>query len=174
MAIIDFIYLGEANVHQENLDSFFALAEELQLNDLTRSGDEEEEEKHRTSPLPMTPPNVQGGSYSQLEAKIPKRGSFETEQPLDETGSLQKNNEKENYSDKHKHSIVEETHEDKDFTPKDFKSVDPLDEPEAPTDNPVAADLQALKEKIQIKYLQSVWQGGPRVSYKRSHRTLPH
>ena len=30
-AIIDFLYLGEANVFQEELDSFLALAEELQL-----------------------------------------------------------------------------------------------------------------------------------------------
>ena len=31
MAVIDFLYLGEANVFQEELDSFLALAEELQL-----------------------------------------------------------------------------------------------------------------------------------------------
>ena len=34
-AMIDFIYFGEANVFQENLDSFLALAEELQLKGLT-------------------------------------------------------------------------------------------------------------------------------------------
>jgi hypothetical protein len=34
-AIIDFLYLGEANVIQENLDAFLALAEELQLKGLT-------------------------------------------------------------------------------------------------------------------------------------------
>ena len=33
-AIIDFLYLGEANVFQEELDSFLALAEELQLKGL--------------------------------------------------------------------------------------------------------------------------------------------
>ena len=33
-AILDFIYLGEANVYQENLDSFLAIAEELQLKGL--------------------------------------------------------------------------------------------------------------------------------------------
>ena len=30
-AIVDFLYRGEANVFQENLDSFLAIAEELQL-----------------------------------------------------------------------------------------------------------------------------------------------
>ena len=35
LAIIDFLYLGEANVIQENLDSFRALAGELQLKGLT-------------------------------------------------------------------------------------------------------------------------------------------
>ena len=33
-AIIDFLYFGEANVFQENLDSFLAIAEELQLKGL--------------------------------------------------------------------------------------------------------------------------------------------
>ena len=32
VAIIDFIYLGEANIYQEDLDGFLALAEEIQLN----------------------------------------------------------------------------------------------------------------------------------------------
>ena len=35
MAILDFLYFGEANVYQENLDSFLAIAEELKLNGLT-------------------------------------------------------------------------------------------------------------------------------------------
>ena len=38
VAIIDFLYFGEANVLQENLDSFLALAEELRLKGLTGSG----------------------------------------------------------------------------------------------------------------------------------------
>ena len=33
-AIVDFLYHGEANVFQENLDSFLAVAEELQLKGL--------------------------------------------------------------------------------------------------------------------------------------------
>ena len=40
LAIIDFLYCGEANVKQENLDSFLALAEELQLKGLMGKGDE--------------------------------------------------------------------------------------------------------------------------------------
>ena len=34
LAIVDFLYCGEANVYQENLDSFLAVAEELQLKGL--------------------------------------------------------------------------------------------------------------------------------------------
>ena len=34
LAIVDFLYRGEANVFQENLDSFLAIAEELQLEGL--------------------------------------------------------------------------------------------------------------------------------------------
>ena len=36
-AIVDFIYHGEANIYQEDLDGFLALAEELQLKGLATS-----------------------------------------------------------------------------------------------------------------------------------------
>ena len=36
-AMIDFLYYGEANVNQESLDAFLALAEELKLKGLTGS-----------------------------------------------------------------------------------------------------------------------------------------
>ena len=38
VAMIDFLYFGEANIYQENLDSFLAVAEELQLKGLMGSG----------------------------------------------------------------------------------------------------------------------------------------
>ena len=34
-AVVDFIYHGEANIYQEDLEGFLALAEELQLKGLT-------------------------------------------------------------------------------------------------------------------------------------------
>ena len=46
VAMIDFLYFGEANVYQENLDSFLAVAEELQLKGLMGSGAEEEVEEN--------------------------------------------------------------------------------------------------------------------------------
>ena len=39
IAIMDFLYYGEANVFQDNLDSFLAIAEELRLKGLTGSDD---------------------------------------------------------------------------------------------------------------------------------------
>ena len=39
LAIVDFLYCGEANVFQENLDSFLAIAEELQLKGLMGKND---------------------------------------------------------------------------------------------------------------------------------------
>ena len=44
MAMVDFFYYGEANVYQENLDSFLVLAEELQLKGLRGNQTEKEEE----------------------------------------------------------------------------------------------------------------------------------
>ena len=43
VAIVDFLYCGEANVLQKNLDSFLAIAEELQLKGLMGQNDEESE-----------------------------------------------------------------------------------------------------------------------------------
>ena len=39
VAIMDFLYYGEANVYQDNLDSFLGIAEELRLKGLTGSDD---------------------------------------------------------------------------------------------------------------------------------------
>merc|ERR1719319_339008 len=52
VAMVDFLYCGEANVYQENLDSFLAVAEELQLKGLMGSGAEEEVEETRNKPKP--------------------------------------------------------------------------------------------------------------------------
>ena len=50
-AIVDFLYFGEANVHQENLDAFLALAEELKLKGLSGE-DVGEKETHFSSAAP--------------------------------------------------------------------------------------------------------------------------
>ena len=50
LAILDFLYCGETNVYQENLDSFLAIAEELELKGLGKSSQEEEK--------PTKPSNV--------------------------------------------------------------------------------------------------------------------
>ena len=47
VAIMDFLYFGEANVLQENLDTFLALAEELRLKGLSGGGVEAEKEANR-------------------------------------------------------------------------------------------------------------------------------
>merc|ERR1712129_11702 len=57
VAIIDFLYLGEANVYQENLDSFLVVAEELQLKGLMGSDAEKDTEENysQTKPKIKTP-----------------------------------------------------------------------------------------------------------------------
>ena len=42
-AIVDFLYCGEANIFQENIDAFLAIAEELKLKGLTSKPDRSEE-----------------------------------------------------------------------------------------------------------------------------------
>merc|ERR1712129_31966 len=45
VAMVDFLYHGEANVNQENLDPFLAVAEELQLKGIMGFGTEEKAEE---------------------------------------------------------------------------------------------------------------------------------
>ena len=54
VAMVDFLYFGEANVSQENLDSFLVIAEELQLKGLQGSNDQNEIELNKKS-LPTKP-----------------------------------------------------------------------------------------------------------------------
>ena len=49
-AILDFLYCGEANVFQENLDSFFAIAEELKLKGLMGQSDVKDEKPQEFDP----------------------------------------------------------------------------------------------------------------------------
>ena len=49
-AILDFLYCGEANVFQENLDTFLALAEELKLKGLMGQPDAQEDKVTNASP----------------------------------------------------------------------------------------------------------------------------
>ena len=56
VAIMDFIYHGQANIFQEDLDSFLALAEELQLKGLT--GPKDEYQGSNESPKNISSPQV--------------------------------------------------------------------------------------------------------------------
>ena len=61
LAIVDFLYRGEANVFQENLDSFLAIAEELQLKGLMGKTDgivEDYKEDKKSLPSTFSPLNV--------------------------------------------------------------------------------------------------------------------
>ena len=65
LAIVDFLYRGEADVFQENLDSFLAIAEEFQLKGLTGKTDEEVEVFEEVK-KPLSP------TLLQVNSKIPK------------------------------------------------------------------------------------------------------
>ena len=43
LGIVDFLYYGEANISQENLESFLSIADELQMDGLMKNGENEEE-----------------------------------------------------------------------------------------------------------------------------------
>merc|ERR1719187_980249 len=73
VAMIDFLYFGEANVYQENLDSFLAVAEELQLKGLMGSGAEKEIEEAKEKFIPNKKPakSVNKANYIPTEVTNP-------------------------------------------------------------------------------------------------------
>jgi len=74
-AVVDFLYCGEANVSQENLDSFLALAEEFQLKGLlpTRKKDGEVK-KEEASETPKTPRTI--SSVQEKSTIFPSQSKF--------------------------------------------------------------------------------------------------
>ena len=87
MAIVDFLYHGEANVYPENLDSFLAIAEELQLKGLMGKMDDgvqdfevDEKRPMTLSPAFKTDANISKASFKGQEprAKIQRPGERNT------------------------------------------------------------------------------------------------
>ena len=56
LAIVDFLYCGEANVYQENLNAFLVIAEEFQLKGLMGKSDKDEEVQEETFPKSKVKP----------------------------------------------------------------------------------------------------------------------
>jgi len=74
--ILDFMYYGEANVAQEDLDPFLALAEELQVKGLTSKNGGGSKSSHTPTPAKKRPTHVaseSAASHSAAAATPPKR-----------------------------------------------------------------------------------------------------
>ena len=72
-AIIDFLYNGEANIFQENLDSFLAIAEELQLKGLTGQKNDDVSDQspfQSTSAFDREPMRLKSGGQRQIANKV--------------------------------------------------------------------------------------------------------
>ena len=81
-AIIDFLYYGEANIYQENLDSFLAIAEELQLKGLEGSKDQQESNREE-----RLNPNEKFKTDSKLPPPKTQQTMRETTHDSNKTGS---------------------------------------------------------------------------------------
>ena len=75
-AMLDFLYCGEANVYQEQLDSFLALAKELKLQGLTEEIEGLAYSETRVSSTPIKEEYFQENEQSTLREKL-DRTAFE-------------------------------------------------------------------------------------------------
>ena len=63
VAILDYLYHGEVNIYQENLDNFLGLADELKIKGLAGT---QEEEKHKTSlAIPKSMPKTKSDTKTE-------------------------------------------------------------------------------------------------------------
>ena len=108
LAIVDFIYLGEANIYQEDLEDFFALAIELKLN-----GFSENEENYEES-FTKTKLEKSADIVSRKITKVPKERKNELEREkevgikytkLKGLSENEKHNEKSYEESKHDKSV---------------------------------------------------------------------
>ena len=76
-SMVDFFYYGEANVHQENLDSFLVLAEELQWKGLRGNQTEKEQEDIQKPTKPKSHPK--SAKYRSASEQFPMNKVFGNE-----------------------------------------------------------------------------------------------
>ena len=79
VAIIDFLYRGEASINQDNLESFLAIAEELQLKGLTNQN-KEPETSFKTE-ISSANSNLEEAKYGSKRA-LPDKGYLALHNPL--------------------------------------------------------------------------------------------
>ena len=83
LAILDFLYCGETNVYQENLDSFLAIAEELQLKGLMGNSNQGEQE------VPTKPSEVPVAKNAALKDETRMTKSAAMSSPRGSSGDFQ-------------------------------------------------------------------------------------
>merc|ERR1712129_492486 len=81
VAMVDFLYFGEATVYQENLDSFLAVAEELQLKGLMGSAAEVEDEG-------TMKPTIQKKTLKPVQKRIYTKQEFPTPNIFSSVGTV--------------------------------------------------------------------------------------
>ena len=87
VAVMDFLYCGEANVDQENLESFFAIAEELQLQGFKTNNDEVEDiPESKVKEIPeFKVKQIPESRKIKTEFQIPKFSAESSQAPHDDT-----------------------------------------------------------------------------------------
>ena len=85
VAILDFIYQGEANIFQKHLDGLLALAEEFKLKGLTGSQSENVDKKEGTTMNPQTQkPSVRETSRHELQSFMSKSNDIHIDESFDD------------------------------------------------------------------------------------------
>ena len=84
LAIVDFLYCGETNMYPENLDSFLAIAEELQLKGLMGKSDKDEVIEKET--FKTTPPKKVKPVHNEEPSAFGKQMESRVSDTLDEEG----------------------------------------------------------------------------------------
>ena len=97
VSILDFLYTGEANVYQEDLDSFLAIAEEIQLKGLTNQSSSaliEEQEKSKLFEQIHKSEDFTNRSTTRQQEQMPKETPTTVAIPNQSISNLQAHEER--------------------------------------------------------------------------------
>ena len=89
VAIIDFLYFGEANVYQENIDAFLAIAGELELKGLTGNSNQEQSTTLPLSDRIKSAPNIIQPKTENYKQQESLNGQSYEEEPLETALAVQ-------------------------------------------------------------------------------------
>ena len=139
VAIVDFLYYGEANIYQENLNTFLTIAEELNLKGLNRESRENQSDGNCRETPKTSPQRMHGNQMMNKTQLMTNNYStvLEVEEVMDEAFDMEDTTDTETTVSLQKYNLADdfETQEDKLMQKEDSLEVNAIEGTFVPCDS---------------------------------------